>query len=211
MAFVYISIIALIAFRVFWQYLRAAAFRIITYLKIKKICRAGKIDIKLMKKGFAFSKNKNDSFDFILKIGNTVLPVKFYSALSTRDTAYIDRRGKVCVRGIYRKPLSRTGKPAWRPVNRFYRLPSMRIRKDIISKNYKIYPVFLNEPAFKTVKVVERPGKSVDINETNLVVAGCRWLDKDTFISLIYAYAAKKEKDASGEKTAHDNKNTENT
>ena len=194
MVFVYIFLLSLLLFRVFWQYLRAAAFRTVTYLRIKKICRAGKIDIKLMNKNFAFSRNKNDGFDFILKIGNTVLPVKFYSALSTRDTAYIDSRGRVCVRGIYRKPLSRSGKPEIRPVNRFYKLPLMKIRKDIISKNYKIYPVFLNEPVFKAVKVVDKAGKTADINETNLVVAGCRWLDKKTFISLIYAYASKREK-----------------
>lgn len=190
----YIILLLAVLSLIFWQYIRAALARIRTYRFIKKVCVANKIDIKLMNGSYAVSKNKNDGFDFILKIGNTVLPVKFYSALSTRDTAYIDPRGRVCVRGIYRKPLSRSGRPEGQAVKRFYTLPSMKIRKDIIAKEYTTYPVFLNEPAFKAVRLVDRSGKSTDIYDTNGVVAGCRWLDKETFLSLIYAYARKKDK-----------------
>ncbi len=189
----YIILLLAVLSLIFWQYIRAAISRIITYREVKKICQAGKIDIKLMNGSFAFAKNKNDGFDFILKIGNTVLPVKFYSALSTRDTAYIDPRGRVCVRGIYRKPLSRSGRAEGQAVKRFYRLPSMKIRKDIISKEYKIYPVFLNEPPFKSVKLVDKAGKTTDIFDTSGVVAGCRWLEKETFLSLIMASVKKKQ------------------
>ena len=177
---------------IFWQYIGAALSRIATYREIKRLCQAGKIDIKLMNGSYFTAKNKNDGFDFILKIGNTVLPVKFYSALSTRDTAYIDPRGKVCVRGTYRKPLSRSGRPEGQAVKRFYRLPSMKIRKDFISKKYTIYPVFLNEPPFRSVKLVDKLGRSTDLYDTSGIVAGCRWLDKETFISLVYAYASKR-------------------
>lgn len=190
----YIILLLAVLCLIFWQYIRAAISRMATYHEVKRICHANKIDIKLMNSSYAISKNKNDGFDFILKIGNTVLPVKFYSALSTRDTAYIDPRGRVCVRGIYRKPLSRSGRPEGQAVKRFYKLPSMKIRKDIISKNYTIYPVFLNEPPFKSVRLIDKAGKNVDIFDTNGVVTGCRWLDKDVFISLIYAYASKIEK-----------------
>jgi hypothetical protein len=190
----YIILLLAVLSLIFWQYIRAALARIRTYRFIKKVCVANKIDIKLMNGSYAVSKNKNDGFDFILKIGNTVLPVKFYSALSTRDTAYIDPRGRVCVRGIYRKPLSRSGRPEGQAVKRFYALPSMKIRKDMISKNYTVYPVFLNEPAFKAVKLLDKAGKTTDIFDTNGVVAGCRWLDKDTLISLIAAYVRKNKK-----------------
>ena len=190
----YIILLLAVLCLIFWQYIRAALARIRTYTFIKKVCNANKIDIKLMNASYFAAKNKNDGFDFILKIGNTVLPVKFYSALSTRDTAYIDPRGRVCVRGIYRKPLSRSGRPEGQGVKRFYKLPSMKIRKDIISKDFTIYPVLLNEPAFKAVKRVDKDGKTTDLYDTNGVVAGCRWLDKNTFFSLVVAYAKKKGK-----------------
>ena len=188
----YIILLIAVLCLIFWQYIRAAISRIAAYREIRRICNENDIDIKLLNSSYAISKNKNDSFDFILKIGNTVLPVKFYSALSTRDTAYIDPRGRVCVRGIYRKPLSRSGRLERQGVNRFYKLPSMKLRKDIISKEYVVYPVFLNEPAFSAVKVVDKGGKNTDILDTNGIVAGCRWLDRDTLLSLIYAYSQKK-------------------
>lgn len=202
MVVLYIFLALAVLSLIFWQHIRVAFSRISTFKEIKRICDENKIDIKLMNSSYFLAKNKNDSFDFILKVADTVIPVKFYSALSRSASLQIDATGKACIRDVYRKPLSRSGKREVKVIKKYTRLPSMKIKKNIISKKYTYFPIFLSVPEFSSVKVMISDGKFVDIHETDALVAGCRWFDKSMLISLLNLYAKRARDDRSGEKNA---------
>ena len=191
MIFSYLFFTLFLLVLIFWQYIRVSLSRVRLFRKIKALCEENGIAVKLINGSYFLAKNTNDSFDFLLKVGNTVIPVKFYSALTKTSVALIDPSGKICIRDYYRKALSKSGKREGKVIKKYAKLPSMKIKKNIISKNYTWYPVFLNEPAFSSVKVSDKSGEVREIEETDALVAGCRWLDRDTLVSLLVLYATR--------------------
>lgn len=191
MIILYVLLLIVILAAVFWQYVRVFFSRVLTLLKIEKLCRENEIAFKLINNSYAFAKNNSDSFDFLLRVGDTVIPVKFYSALSKKSVLTIDRSGKACISEAYRKPLSRSNKKEASIVKKYTRLPNMKIKKNMISKKYTCIPIFLNEPEFHSVRVLVEGGKPRDIHDESSLVGGCNWFDRDTFTSLLMLYGEK--------------------
>lgn len=189
MIFLYLLLLLLILSLELWQYERVAIKRACTLIRVKRLCKKKSIKFKLINPFFAFSKNSRDEFDFMLKIGKTVIISKFYSALDTHSIAMIEPTGKICVKRKVREPLLREEKRKYRIVQEISSLPSMKAKKDMISKRYTCFPVILNEPEFSSLVIKEPSGELKEVFDSNILVGGCRWLDANTFISLIEVYS----------------------
>ena len=85
---IHITVLLCLAALVLWPYIRIVLFRILALLKIKKACRDNDVEFKLLNKAFAFSSNDKNNFDFLIYVGRTTVPVKFFSSLYFSFTFY---------------------------------------------------------------------------------------------------------------------------
>ena len=132
MFILYILILLGLLSIVMFPYERVAVCRIRAVRKIAVLCRERDINFKVINHLYPFSRNKNSTFDFIIRIDNTVIPVKFFSATERKTTMILDNSGKICIAGKYRDPLSRSMEKQFKTVKRYDSLPVMKISKKII-------------------------------------------------------------------------------
>ena len=188
MLVLYILTLLLVISLVLWPYEKIVASRIITVSKIAKRCRKRGINFKVLNRAYPFSKNTRDEFDFILRIGNTVIPVKFFSSSWGKSAVVLDPSGKICTFRKYVMPLSRDGKKKIKTVKNYQKMPNMKISKKIIGDRYRCFPIFLNEPRFESVLYRNADGTVSNFYEGAYKIAGCNFMDGEVFGELIGAY-----------------------
>ena len=184
----YLFVILLIASLVGWQYERIVIARIITVLNVKKLCRKRKIKFVLTNKSYPFSNNQKNTFDFILKIGRTVIPVKFFSAVSKSDTIIFDKTGKICFVRRYKRAFERDRKKMAKVVKTVKKMPTMRLSKRAVSERDTCFPVFLNVPCHNKVLIRDERGNISNFYDGPNRVLGCNFIDSKTFLELIAVY-----------------------
>lgn len=188
MVILYLLLVLCLAALVAYPYERVALKRFLTVRKIARLCKERNIKFKVINRAYPFSKNKRNEFDCILRIGKTVIPVKFFSAVDTEATIILDSSGKICIRRAYREPLCRDKKRKDRVIKKYGRLPSMKIGKSIVGDRYTCFPVFLNEPRFASVLKRDEKGNISDFYDGSSKIAGCNFIDSDTLPALISLY-----------------------
>ena len=176
-----LSLLALAAL----PYERVALGRIFVVRKIKKLCCERDIKFMVINRAYPIVRNKKNEFDFVFRIDNTVVPVKFFSSTDKNSTLLLDRAGKICIVSRYRKPLSLDGKLQVKTVKKYGRLPNMKINKKIIGERNTCFPVFLNEPTFSRVLFRNEGGEISNFYDGNDRVAGCNFMDKTILAELI--------------------------
>lgn len=193
MVIAYLLLLFLLITLVLWQYERVALCRISALRRIRKICRERNIKFKVLNHTYFFSSNKNNKFDFILRIEKTVIPVKFFSAVDKRATVILDQAGKIHIRKKVRELLSQTGKANYQLWEKTETLPYMRIEKKIIGEKMKCFPIFLNEPPYETIFFADADGQISEFYDVSKQVAGCNFADSKTFEDLLALYIDKEE------------------
>ncbi len=184
----YLFVILCLAVLLSWQYERIVITRVITVIKIKKLCRERGVKFMVVNRAYPFSKNQSDKFDFILKIGRTVVPVKFFSAISKRDTIIFDRTGKICFVRRYKKPFVSDKRKMFKTVKTVKKMPVMKIGKKAVFGRDTCYPVFLNAPSHNTVLQRDERGNISNFYDGVNRVLGCNFIDCKTFLELIMVY-----------------------
>jgi len=184
----YLFVILFLAALLFWQYERIAFTRVITVFKIKKLCRERGLKFKVINRVYPISKNQKNEFDFIIKIGRTVVPVKFFSAISKRDTIIFDRTGKICFIRKYKRVFDSDKKQMAKTVKTVKKMPLMRLSKKAVSERDTCFPVFLNAPSYNTVLQRDERGNIANFHDGPNRVLGCNFLDTKTFLELIRVY-----------------------
>ncbi len=185
---IYILIFLGILSVVLLPYERVAICRIRAVRRIAALCRERNINFKVINPAYPFSKNTRNEFDFIIRIDNTLIPVKLFSATETKTTMILDCSGKICIEGRYREPLSRHGQKKITTIKRYDSLPTMKISKKIIGKRYRLFPVFLNEPAFERVLFRDKCGNISNFYDGAHQVAGCSFVHRGVLADLIEVY-----------------------
>jgi len=192
MIIIYVLILLCLISLVVWPYERVAVRRIAAVRRISKICAEREINFKILNHAYFLSSNKTDKFDFILRIEKTVIPVKFFSSADKRSTIILTQSGKISIRRKIRDPFGRGGKSNYRIVEKKDVFPSMRIEKKIIGDKLKCFPVLLNEPPFETIYTVDKNGDISEFYDMNRQVAGCNFVDTETFEELLALYTNRK-------------------
>ena len=182
-----VLLIALVSL-ILGQYIRVALCRILTLRRIRKICSERNIKFKVLNHTYFFSSNNRDKFDFILRIGKTVIPVKFFSAVDKKATVILEQSGNIHIRKKVRQLLGKNGKAEYRLLENTKALPSMMIEKRIIGEKMKCFPIFLNEPPYETIFFADANGEVSEFYDVSNRVAGCNWADSKTFKDLIMLY-----------------------
>ncbi len=188
MIIIYLIVFLCIISLLLMPYEKVLLGRIFTVLSIKRICREKEFDFKIINRSYMFFSNKNNEFDFIIKVKNTVIPVKFFSAKERDSTIILSQSGNICIRKKYTETFSRDGRKKVKNIDTKGKLPSMKIRRDIIGERYTCFPVLLNEPEYRTVLIREPSGNICNFFDKNSKIAGCHWLDKNTFEALLVSY-----------------------
>ena len=181
----YLFVIVCLAALLLWQYERVVITRILTVSGIKKLCRKRGIKFILINKTYPFSRNQKNDFDFVLKIGKTVVPVKFFSAISKSDTIIFDKTGKICFIRRYKRAFENDTRSAERTVKTVKKMPEMRLSKKLVSERESTYPVFLNAPSHTTVLFRDNTGNIRNFYDGPNRVCGCNFIDSKTFLELI--------------------------
>ncbi len=184
----YLFVILCLGVLLSWQYERVAITRFITVLKVKKLCRERSIKFMVINKAYPFSKNQRNEFDFILRIGRTVVPVKFFSAISKSDTIIFDRTGKICFVRRYKRPFESDKRKMVKTVKTVKKMPVMRISKKAVGERDTCFPVFLNAPSHNAVLLRDERGNISNFYDGPNRVLGCNFLDSKTFLELIRVY-----------------------
>lgn len=184
----YLFVILCLAVLISWQYERIVITRIITVIKIKKLCSKRGIKFILINKLYPFSKNQRNEFDFVIKIGRTVVPVKFFSAISKSDTIIFDRTGKICFIKRYKKTFESDQRKMFNIVKKVKKMPVMKISKRAVSNRDTCFPVFLNAPSHNTVLLRDEKGNISNFYDGPNRVLGCNFIDCETLLSLIRVY-----------------------
>ena len=169
-------------------YERVAICRIRAVRRIAALCRARNINFKVINPAYPFSKNSRNEFDFIIRVNNTLIPVKLFSATERKTTMILDHSGKICMVRKYREPLSRDGKKKISTVKTYDSLPAMKISKRIVGERFRCFPVFLNEPAFGMVLFKDNLGNVSNFYDGAHKVAGCNFVDSSVLADLIEMY-----------------------
>ncbi len=193
MGWIYLLLILCITALVAFPYERIAVKRFLTMKKIARLCKEKNINFKIMNRVYPFSKNKRNEFDCIMRVGKTVIPIKFFSATDSRSTIIFDRSGKLCISRSYRKPISKADKAEYKTVKHYGKLPSMRISKKIIGERYRCFPIFLNEPSFRQTLMIDESKRIHDFYDLNEKVAGCNFISADTLPELLSIYTSEEE------------------
>lgn len=187
---IYCLLLLILAGLILSPYISVAIGRFVTLHKISKLCREKEISFKVMNAFYPFSPNKRDRFDFIMRIGNTVIPVKFFSATDRSSTLIIARTGKICIARAFGMPFSRDGRKRKKIIKKYGSIPTLKIEKNIIGQKFTRFPMILNEPSFAFVRRIDENGKNVDLYSTSARVGGCTFTDSSTLIDLICAYSS---------------------
>lgn len=191
MFILYILILLVLLSIVLFPYENVAICRIKAVRRIAALCRERNINFKVINPAYPFSKNKRNQFDFIIRIDNTLIPVKFFSATERKNTIILDCSGKMCIEGKYKEPLSRDGQKKISTIKRYDSLPTMKISKKIIGKRYRCFPVFLNEPAFERVLFRDKSGNISNFYDGTHLAAGCNFVDRNVLADLIEMYKSR--------------------
>ena len=141
-----------------------------------------------MNRAFPFSKNKRNEFDFIIRIDNTLIPVKLFSAMDKKSTIILESSGKMCIMGKHIEPLSRDGNKKITTSKTYGRMPNMKISKKIVGQRYRSFPVFLNEPSFSKVLFRDASGNISNFYDGAHEIAGCNFVDRGVLADLIEIY-----------------------
>ena len=189
MIIAYLLLLLLMITLVLWQYERVVLCRILALGRIRKICRERNIKFKVLNHAYFLSSNKNNKFDFILRIEKTVIPVKFFSALDSSSCVILDQSGKIHVRRRVRELLGKDGKANYQTFERTDTLPYMRIEKKIIGERMKCFPIFLNEPPYRTVFFADAKGQISEFYDVSTQIVGCNFADSKTIEDLIILYS----------------------
>lgn len=185
MAFLYLLVLFAIIGLLALPYEKIIIKRIIITKKIRKICNSNDIKFKVINRFYPFSKNTRDKFDFLMRIGNTVYPIKLYSARNPSATLVIDPSGDAIVREKVREPLSRDGKRSNKILERKIIVPKMKIKSNTISKRFECVPIYLNEPSYSTVLISDGQGSYESSSKRNIRICGCYWMDKFEFAYMV--------------------------
>lgn len=180
----YIFVILLLLAAVFLPLERIVLKRVIFATKLRKICDKNNIKFKVINKFYAFSKNTNDKFDFLMRIGDTVFPIKYYSAKNKDSIFIITSKGKGLVRQERIDPFCRGDNKKTKIVDRAVKIPEMKIRSDMIGKKFGCEPIFLNEPSYSGIMIKNRDNM-FDVSKINYRVGPYLWLNKYEFVSMI--------------------------
>lgn len=193
MIIAYLVLLILLVCLILWQYIRVMFCRILTLRRIRKICSERNIKFKVLNHTYFFSSNNRDKFDFILRIGKTVIPVKFFSAVDKKATVILEQAGNIHIRKKVRQLLGKNGKAEYRLLENTKPLPSMMIEKRIVGEKMKCFPMFLNEPPYETIFFADARGEVSEFYDVSNRVAGCNWADSKTFEDLIMLYINREE------------------
>ena len=181
----YIFVFLLIFAIVLFPYERVAFCRIKAVRKIAALCKERNINFKIMNRVYPFSKNKRNEFDFIIRIDNTLIPVKLFSATDKKSTIILESSGKMCIMEKHIEPLSRDGKKKVTSIKNYGRMPNMKISKKIVGERYRCFPVILNEPSFCKVLFRDASGNVSNFYDGAHEIAGCNFVDRGVLADLI--------------------------
>lgn len=182
--FLYSALLLTLAVLISFPYIRVAYRRLMFIRGLREYCLKEDIKFRLLNKFAVCSSNTNQNFDFILRVGKTAIPVKFYSAVHPHSTLIMGRAGKACERRKVRDVLPRTGEAENKTLNYGKSLPRPRIKKAWIGDRHTCLPVVLNYPQYASVMTESGDGVITEA-DSSTTVSGCRWLSSREFMSLV--------------------------
>ena len=185
---IHITVLLCLAALVLWPYIRIVLYRILALFKIKKSCRDNDVEFKLLNKAFAFSSNSKNNFDFLIYVGRTTVPVKFFSSLYRNDTIIFDAVGRICTVRRYREALSHDSEKKFRIKKSVKKMPDMKLNNRYIRAKGYCFPIFLNLPSTHKVLYKNEKGEVTGFYDGAHRVAGCNFMEIKTFLDLVSMY-----------------------
>ncbi len=194
MVVLYIFLLLLVVSLVLWPYIRIVFLRWHIVHKLEKLCRKGDMELEILNNKYAFAKNERAEFDLVITVGSTVIPIKLYSSFMPHSVLYFDATGRGQIRQKCREPLSADGERAERVIKQATKLPIIKARRET-PKKVKLFPVFLNEPSFDSVRLCDASSQK-ELLGTEHLACGAHWMRASMLLSLLNSHILRKSRGA---------------